>query len=106
MDELERIKQQKLEDMQKRQIQQVWQEELQLNKQVEQLEAIVRGVLTKEAMQRYGNVKAAHPDKAVQALVVLAQLVQQGTQRIDDDKFKEILQRLTPKKKEFRIKRK
>ncbi len=106
MDELEKIKQQKLEDMQKRQMQQVWQEELQLQKQVEQLEAIVRGVMTKEAMQRYGNVKAAHPDKAVQALVVLAQLAQQGVQKIDDDKFKEILQRLTPKKKEFRIKRK
>ena len=106
MDELERIRQQKIEEMQRKQLQQQFQEELQLQKQIEQLEELVRGVLTKKALQRYGNLKTAHPDKAVQLLVVLAQLIQQGVKRIDDKKLKEILLKITPKKKEFKIKRK
>ena len=106
MDELEDIRRRKLEEMQKRQVQQQLQEEAQLRQQVDQLEQVIRQCLTKEALQRYGNLKTAHPEKAVQLLVILAQLIQNGAERIDDEMLKKILVRLTPEKREFKIKRK
>ncbi len=72
---------------------------------IQQLEMVVKQTLTKEALERYGNIKAASPEKAVQLLVVLGQAIQAGQiQQIDDDKLKEILMQLTPEKKEFKIK--
>ena len=105
MDELEGIRRRKLEELRKQQLSQM-QEEQQLQQQVQQLEEIVKQVLTKEALERYGNLKAAYPDRAVQLLVILAQAIQSGQiTKIDDDMLKEILKKLTPKKKEFKIKR-
>ena len=105
MDELEGIRRRKLEELRKQQLSQM-QEEQQLQQQVQQLEEIVKQVLTKEALERYGNLKAAYPDRAVQLLVILAQAIQSGQITIiDDDMLKEILKKLTPKKKEFKIKR-
>jgi programmed cell death protein 5 len=106
MDELEEIRRRKLEELQRKQIQQQFQEDAQLRQQVEQLEQAVRQSLTKEALQRYGNLKTAHPEKAVQLLVILAQLIQGGAERIDDDMMKRILIRLAPQKKEFKLNRK
>jgi len=109
MDELEKIRKKKLEQLQRSQqekVQQQMQEETQLQQQIEQLEIIVKQKLTKEALQRYGNVKAAHPEKAMQLLVILAQAIQQGQlDQIDDKTLKEILIKLTPEKKDFKIKR-
>src|SRR3989338_5965345 len=105
MDELEGIRRRKLEELRKQQLSQM-QEEQQLQQQVQQLEEIVKQVLTKEALERYGNLKAAYPDRAVQLLVILAQAIQSGQiTKIDDDMLKEILKKLTPKKKEFKINR-
>jgi len=106
MDELEEIRRRKLEELQRKQIQQQFQEDAQLRQQVEQLEQAVRQSLTKEALQRYGNLKTAHPEKAVQLLVILAQLIQGGAERIDDEMMKKILIRLAPQKKEFKLNRK
>jgi len=107
MDELEKIKQKKLKEIQEKQQEQL-QEELQLQQQIQQLEAVVKQFLTKEALQRYGNLKTAHPEKAIQILVILSQLIQQGKIKIkvDDQQLKEILKQITPGKKEFKIKRK
>ena len=105
MDELEELKRKKLEELKSQQSTQS-QEETQLKQQVEQLEAVVKQAFTKEALERYGNLKAAHPEKAVQLLVILGQAIQQGQiTKIDDDKLKEILLKLTPKKREFKIKK-
>jgi programmed cell death protein 5 len=109
MDELERIRKKKLAQLQRLQqekIQQQAQEEAQMQQQIEQLEIIVKQVLTKEALQRYGNLKAAHPEKAIQLLVILAQAIQQGQiNQVDDKTLKQILIKLTPEKKEFKIKK-
>lgn len=106
MDELEEIRKRKLEELQRVQQKQI-EEELQLQQQIKQLENIVKGVMTKEALERYGNVKTVHPDKAVQVLAVLGQLLQTGKiNKIDDEILKEILIKLIPKKKDFKIKRK
>ena len=109
MDELEKIRKKKLEQLQSMQqgnIQNQMQEEAQAQEQIGQLEILVKQKLTKDALQRYGNVKAAHPEKAVQLLVVLAQAIQQGQiGQVDDDTLKQILIKLTPEKKEFKIKK-
>ncbi len=108
MDELEQIRKRKLEQLQRLQQERIQpsQEETQLQQQIEQLELIVKQALTKEALQRYGNLKAAHPEKAMQLLVILAQAIQQGQiNQVDDKTLKEILIKLTPEKKEFKIKR-
>ncbi|MBW2980598.1 hypothetical protein KY360_04230 [Candidatus Woesearchaeota archaeon] len=111
MDELEELKKKRLQELQQKQqesLQQQAQEEAQLQQQIEQLEAAVKQYFTKEALQRYGNLKAAHPEKAIQVLVGLGQLVQSGkiTQKITDDQLKALLKQIEPKKKEFTIKRK
>ena len=105
MDELEEIRKRKMEGLKKKQLNQM-QEEQQMQQQVQQLEEIVKQVLTKEALERYGNLKTAYPDRAVQLIVILAQAIQSGQiTKVDDDMLKEILKKLTPKKKEFKIKR-
>ena len=110
MDELNQIKQKKLEELQKQMGQQAEQqiaEETQIKQQIEQLESIVKTKLTKEALERYGNIRAAHPEKAVHALIVISQLMQTGqSEMIDDSTLKKILKRLTPQKREFKIRRK
>ncbi len=107
MDELEAIKKRKMQELRRKQLEQMQhqaQEQGQLQQQVQQLEMMVRQALTKDALERYGNLKTAFPEKAVQLLVILAQALQSGQiKTIDDETLKEVLRRLTPKKKEFKI---
>jgi len=109
MDELDEIRQRKMEELKKAQLDQMQgqaSEEEQLKQQVEQLEIMVKQALTKEALLRYGNLKSAYPEKAVQLLVVLAQALQSGQiTKIDDNTLKDILKKISPKKKDIKIKR-
>jgi DNA-binding TFAR19-related protein (PDSD5 family) len=79
----------------------------QLLKQIERLEHTVKQHLTKEAITRYGNLKAGHPEKAMQAIAVLAQLIQAGQikKKLSDEEFKTILKHMQ-QKKEFKITKK
>lgn len=105
MDELEDIKKRKLEELQAMQQEQLKEEE-QIQQQIQQLEFIVKRILTKKALERYGNLKAAHPEKAVQLLAVIGQAIQAGKiGQIDDEQLKELLRRLSPEKSEFKIRR-
>ena len=111
MDELEELKKKKLQQLQQQQEQASHyqaQEEAQLQQQIQQLESVVRDLLSKEALERYGNIKAAHPEKAVKLLVVLGQLAQSGKiqNKVTDDQLKVLLKQMEPKKKEFNIKNK
>ena len=109
MDGLEEIRKRKLHELRKSQlekIQQQSQEETQLQQQIQQLELMVKQVLTKEALQRYSNLKPAFPDKAVQLLVILANAIQSGQiSKVDDNTLKEILKKLNEGKKDINIKR-
>ena len=106
MDELETLRQKKLDQLQLQQ-QEQFNQELQLAQQIGALENLVKPKLTKDALQRYSNVKSAHPEKAVQLLVILAQIVQSGKlPKITDEQLKSILLKITPKQKEFKITRK
>lgn len=110
-DELEEIKKRKLMELQAGQreaLQQQLGEQQKAGEEVTQLESLVKQFLTREALQRYGNLKIAHTEKAIKVLVILGQMIQTGQirSRINDTLFKEILRKLEPPKKEFTIKRK
>ncbi|MFH2028744.1 MAG: DNA-binding protein [Nanoarchaeota archaeon] len=108
MDELEALKRKRLAELQKQQetFNQQAEEQNQMQQQIEQLESVVKQIMSKEALIRYGNIKAAHPEKTVQVLVVIGQLLQQGKIRsITDSQLKDILTQLAPEKKDFKIKR-
>lgn len=83
------------------------QKQLELQKQVQQLETLVKQHLTREAITRYGSIKAAHPEKAMQTISIIAQLIQSGqiTEKITDEQFKNILLKLQQPKQETKIKR-
>ena len=83
------------------------QRQIELQKQMQVLETTVKQFLSGEAITRYGNIKAAHPQKAIQIVTILAQLIQSGkiTERIDDAQFKEILLKLQEPKKQTTIAR-
>src|SRR3989338_2901624 len=110
MDELEELRKRRLAQL-RRQQEEAWRKQAdeteQVQQQIEQLEIAVRQFLTKEALQRYGNLKAAHQEKAVQLLVVLGQAIQQGhiKEKITDDQLKQLLIKMEDRKKEFKIKR-
>ncbi|MBU0629216.1 MAG: hypothetical protein KKC75_08570 [Nanoarchaeota archaeon] len=107
MNELEEIKKRKLIELQKQQESVNAQEQYQLKEQLEQFESVVRQFLSKEALQRYGNIKAAHKEHAVQLLVILGQAIQKGQikSQISDEQLKNILKQIQPEKKDFNIKR-
>ena len=82
-------------------------EEAQLQRQIDAMEALVKQFLSREALLRYGNIKSAHSEKALQVLALLFQAIQKGQlkSKIDDTTFKKILEQLTPKKREIKIKK-
>ncbi len=110
MPTLEEIKKKKLEQMmqlQQERLQQQSQEQSQVQQQIEQMENIVKQFLTHEALTRYGSLKTAHQEKALQLLVVLFQAIQKGQVKgkIDDPLMKKVLEQITPKKREINIRR-
>jgi DNA-binding TFAR19-related protein (PDSD5 family) len=102
MDELEKIKKKKLEALQKQYQESSHsqlEEEEQAAAQVAALEQQVKTRLSKEALQRYGNIKTADPEKAIQLLVVLARLIQMGRiSTVSDEELKSILVKLSEKR--------
>ena len=97
---MEKLKQQ-LQQEQNNEVQ----EQIDLQGQLNQLWGIAKAHLTKEAIARCSNLKIAHPEIAARLLVSIVQAIQQGhiTERIDDEKLKEILREIQSHKKGFRI---
>lgn len=106
---LDRIRQKKMMEMQEQinsSIGQDYQEQQMMQKELSQLEQMVKSRMTKQAVERYSNIKIAYPDRIMQLLVVLGQGLQTGkVNMIDDDLLKEILGRLETKKPKFNIRR-
>ena len=95
-----------LQDMQKAREQQD-KEQKEFQERTQELEAAVKMLFTKEALERYGNIRSVDPQKALQAISVIAQLAQAGSiTSVDDELFKKILHKLAGPKREIRIKRK
>lgn len=106
MSSLDEIRKKKLEELMRAQQAQS-EQQAQMQQQVEQIESVVRQFFTKDALTRYGNLKAAHQEKALQLLVILFQAIQKGqvSGKIDDATLRKILEQLTPKKKDIKIRR-
>ena len=101
MNDLEIIKAERLRAMQNQNI-----EQQELQQKVEQLEAVVKQLFTKEEKERFSNIKTAHPEKALQVLMIIGQAMQKGDiGRIDDDKLKSVLMQMN-QKREIKITRK
>lgn len=107
LDEIRRKKLGELMKLQQEKLQQQAEEQAQVQQQIEFMEETVRQLLTKDALARYGNLKTAHQEKALQLLIVLFQAMQKGQikSKIDDSTLKKVLEQLIPKKREIKIKR-
>jgi DNA-binding TFAR19-related protein (PDSD5 family) len=82
-------------------------DEQKLQQQVQQLEMTVRQHLTSDAMSRFGNIKIANPELAIQLMVYLGQLIKAGkVAMIDDAQLKTFLMHISNTKKDFTIQRK
>ena len=72
-----------------------------------QKKLLLRRILTPDARERLGRVRMARPEYADAVEEKLLMLSRRMTrdERIDDVTFKNILQRIMPKKREIRIER-
>ncbi len=116
--ELEELKRKKLEQLRQSYREQMQgqnlqrrQEESEAAQQLEALEEIVKARLSKEALQRYGTLKLAHPETAVQLLVAVAQAIESGrlTGMLNEEQLVAALRqlsRLSQKSRETKITRK
>ena len=77
-------------------------ETLQLQRQFAQIETIVKQKMTKEALTRYGTIKAAHPQKAVHIMVALAQNIE-TIKVITDEVLKQVLTAMEPQRHQTKI---
>lgn len=75
-------------------------EAAQLEQQVTHLEQTIKTLMTPDARSRYTNIKIASPTRAVEILMLIAQLIQTGKfTHIDDNTFKTILTQSQQQKK-------
>ncbi len=83
------------------------QKQLELRQQIQQLETFVKRYMARDAVTRYGNIKAAHPQKAMEILTTLVQLIQSGqiTEQMNDMQFKEMLLKMQEPKQQTKISR-
>ncbi len=104
--DLDEIRKRKLAELQQR-----LQEEGIAEEQAMQVDAqkrqILMGILTPEARNRLANIKLARPEFAAQVENLLIQAAQSGNlaQKITDQQLKEILLKISKKKRDITIRR-
>ncbi len=108
MDELERLRRQRMQELMQQQSQQQIQQQIQEEQIDEQIKIIISQILTPQARERLGNIRIARPEFARQIEVFLIQLAQGGRlpSQVTDEQLKEILGKLHKKKRETKIIRK
>ena len=101
-EELERIRQKKMEELQRR----IAEEEERARRELER-QAAMRIILTPEARQRLANLRLVKPELVAQLEEQLIQLANTGRVKmpITDDVLKQILIRLFSSKRRIRIRR-
>ena len=85
-----------------------WQEKLKFQQQISLIENNAKQFLDKDALSRYGNIKAVNQEKALQIAFLIHQAVQSGQlkEKLTDVQFKELLMNLQEPRREFRFIRK
>ncbi len=105
-DELEALRQRKMQELQERA-----QQEAMAQEQAKQVDAqrqmVMRQILTPEARERLANLRMTRPDVVDSVESQLIMLVQSGriTQQIDDYTLRQILRKVMPQKREIKIER-
>lgn len=105
-DDIEAIRQRKLQELMARQ-QQAALEEEQVKQKDELRQQLMRQILTPKARERLGNMRIARPEIAESIENQLIMLAQSGriNQQIDDATLRDLLRRIVPKKREIKIER-
>jgi len=101
-EELERIRQRKMEELQRR----IAEEEERARRELER-QAAMRVILTPEARQRLANLRLVKPELVAQLEEQLIQLANTGRIKmpITDEVLKQILLRLSSSKRRIKIRR-
>src|SRR4030042_2989297 len=105
-DELDALRQRKLQELQVRAQQEVLAQE-QAKQQDAQKAIVMRQILTPEARERLANLRMTRPDVVESVENQLIMLVQAGriTQQIDDYTLRQILRKVMPQKRDIKIER-
>ena len=108
MDDIEAIRKKKLRGLQQQQaFSQEDFEETQQKEFEDQKKLILRTILTDDARERLGRIKAARPEMAENLENQLIMLAQSGRlkNKINDEQLRELLSKLLPKKRDITIRR-
>ena len=106
-DELEAIRKKKLLELQQQQMgsqDNVFEEDARQKEFEEQKKAALRKILTTEARERLGRIKAARPEVAENIENQLIMFAQSGQlkNKINDEQLRELLSKLIPKKRDIK----
>jgi len=109
MDDIEAIRKKKLRELQQQQptFSQDEYEDAQQKEYEDQKKLILRAILTDDARERLGRIKAARPEMADNLENQLIMLAQSGRlkNKINDEQLRELLSKILPKKRDITIRR-
>ena len=83
-------------------------EALKLEENIAEIEKFAKAYMTSDAIIRYGALKSAYREKALQVITLIAKFASEKNlkEQITDEQFKDLLRRLAPERKETKIIRK
>ena len=104
LDELRQKRMRELQMLQQQGSQQQMEQQMREQEIEQQIKLIMRQIMTPEARERLSNIRLARPDFARQVEVMLIQLFQAGRlKELNDHQFKELLSKLSGRKRETKI---
>lgn len=107
MDELEQIRQRRMQELQQQMMQQPEiQQQAQIQEALKEIDKIIQKLLTEKAQERLTNLNLVKPELVQRLKIYLAQMYAAGKlKQMDDAQLKGILLKLQGQKREFKIKR-